>query len=1049
MKKLTWSNAISGRAAREAAAGCRQLGLSCLLLGAVQAGAQVTILSEGFEGAFPAAWATGDAEALNGTTVFWRDVNATYGGEGACSGNWKGHCAGTAYPFGSTEPNPVYPNYMRSFMQQAIDLSGVCSAQLTFCYKIPSIEPCCDSLQVYIDGTQVFFQNNAVAGWTAVTINLNQFIGAVHTLQFLFVSDVSVVGEGAYLDDILVTGNVVPPNDNFASAIPLGGGATGSIGGNNCNSSQEINEPNGRTRTVWYSWTPTSTGCTYFNTVGSAFDTVMGVYTGPGLGSLTTVGINDDALGKGLASRVEFHAIAGTTYWIQMDGFAAAQGNFVLNWGADVTPPFNDNFASAITLSGDSGSFAGSVCAATQEAGEPAFAGGTRTVWYNWTPTISGCVFFNTVGSSFDTVLCAFTGAAVGSLTQVGCNDDSLGKGLRSRVEFQAVAGTTYRIQASGFGGSEGDIVLNWGADTTPPPNDDFANAFFLFGAAGTIAGNVCNATLEAGEPVFAGGNNTMWYSWTPTTAGCVYFSTLGSTFDTVLCVFTGGPVNSLTQVRCNDDSSGKGLRSRVEFQSVPNTTYWIQVSGFNGGFGDTVLTWGADPTAPFNDNFANATFIGGDTGNIVGNNCNATSEVDEPPTAPGGGATIWYNWTAPDSRCYRFRTGGSSFDTVLSVLQGPALNSLFFVAPINDDAVGKGLQSRVEFIAFQGETYWVRVDGFGGAVGDIVLSWEAPPPPANDNFADAEIIAGTSGFVAGSNCNATQQPGEPNGRARTVWYSWTAPDSACVYFSTAGSPFDTWLCIYRGNTFNNLQQVGCNDDAPGKGFNSRVEFSAQAGQKYWIQMDGFAGLMGQFFLTWGPDTTPPSNDNFATPTFLFGDHGRITGNNCNATLEAGEPNLSVGGGLTVWHQWTAPTTASYAFGTRSSGFDTVMCVYRGGPTLGALISLGCNDDAIGKGLQSRVRFDAIAGTTYWIRLDGYQGAFGDIDMWWGCYPENFAINRSGPNAVISWTGAGYQLEATTTLQGPATVWTPIPGASPVSVPLSFANARFFRLLCP
>src|SRR2546426_4676725 len=80
------------------------LGL-CLLLSAQPAPADVTLLLEGFEGNFPAdnGWSVGNANT-NGPAVYWDDVNFSFGGEGAHSGNWKGYCGGSAYSFNSSEP---------------------------------------------------------------------------------------------------------------------------------------------------------------------------------------------------------------------------------------------------------------------------------------------------------------------------------------------------------------------------------------------------------------------------------------------------------------------------------------------------------------------------------------------------------------------------------------------------------------------------------------------------------------------------------------------------------------------------------------------------------------------------------------------------------------------------------------------------------------------------------------------------------------------------------------------------------------------------------
>lgn len=143
-------------------------------------------------------------------------------------------------------------------------------------------------------------------------------------------------------------------------------------------------------------------------------------------------------------------------------------------------PPVNDDFANRIVLTGASGTTTGSNVGATLEAGEPAVdtpgdgVTGTETVWWEWTAPASGMIQLDTFGSTepggsvqLDTVLDVWTGASLGALTLVAANDDG-GSGVNSLVTFSAVAGTTYYIRVNDYGGTPGDIVLNWGAAVIP-----------------------------------------------------------------------------------------------------------------------------------------------------------------------------------------------------------------------------------------------------------------------------------------------------------------------------------------------------------------------------------------------------------------------------------------------------------------------------------------------------------------------------------------------------------------------------------------------------
>ena len=108
------------------------------------------------------------------------------------------------------------------------------------------------------------------------------------------------------------------------------------------------------------------------------------------------------------------------------------------------------------------------------ETGEP--GANDASVWYSWTaPAGAGLTRIDTCSSGFDTVLGVYTGAAVGSLTQVTAPvDDTAGCGVggtRSRVTFTATQGTAYRIvvwgKGTGASTAQGTVALR--LDGAPP----------------------------------------------------------------------------------------------------------------------------------------------------------------------------------------------------------------------------------------------------------------------------------------------------------------------------------------------------------------------------------------------------------------------------------------------------------------------------------------------------------------------------------------------------------------------------------------------------
>lgn len=156
----------------------------------------------------------------------------------------------------------------------------------------------------------------------------------------------------------------------------------------------------------------------------------------------------------------------------------------------------------------------------------------------------------------------------------------------------------------------------------------------------------------------------------------------------------------------------------------------------------------------PVNDNFANATDLPGDSGQLTGQtNVDATLEAGEPANFSGYGThSIWYKITpVADGNVTVSTTGstrtddgnpGAKYDTVLDVFTGSAVNALTLVGG-NDEEPDGGYTSSFTFAATAGTTYYARVlewyDGTAAwaASSAIVINWsgggtvtEPPPPP-------------------------------------------------------------------------------------------------------------------------------------------------------------------------------------------------------------------------------------------------------------------------------------------------------------------------------
>lgn len=545
--------------------------------------------------------------------------------------------------------------------------------------------------------------------------------------------------------------------------------------------------------------------------------------------------------------------------------------------------PVNDNFVAGSVLAPLPAAVNSSNVDATVQGGEPlplasCATGAGRTVWYRVTPAFAGVLALTTVGSDFDTILSVYTGATLGTLTRVDCNDDAPGTGLlTSSLSVVVAPGTLYHIQVAGQNGDSGSLHLE-ASLAQVPANDAFVNATPLL--VPNVNGSSVGATRQAGEPspsCAPDAQASLWFRvQQQAVAGVVSASTAGSVFDTVLALYQGTTLANLQEVACNDDRPDGSLFSQLSGAVAAGSTYYLQLSGHAGATGNWALGVSSGPFAG-NDNFAAAvplTFAA----NANGDTTMASTEPGEPQPAchAATGATVWYSFMPGNNGGVTFTTAGSAFDTVLGLYQGATLASLVPVACNDDEPGGNGLTSRLTAAVVSGQTYHLQIGGFNGDRGVFVLNGTLGPTPPNDAFANG-IVMVPPAAVGGNSVGATVEAGEaaptcsPTAAA-SIWYRVTPVAPGLLDATTVGSSFDTVLTLYSGATLPTLLEVACNDDENPGVKTSRLVTNVVAGTEYHVKVAGFGGAMGAVALsvTVGANTStpvPPTPTSTPTPT--------------------------------------------------------------------------------------------------------------------------------------------------------------------------------------
>lgn len=523
-----------------------------------------------------------------------------------------------------------------------------------------------------------------------------------------------------------------PANDRFISAKPLSG-ILGSISGTTFNATNQVGEPAHAgfdpTHSIWYRWTaPPFVGRAYFSTDGSQFDTVLAAYTGKDLLSLIQVASNNNERDGVTHSFIQFAVIPGTTYWIAIDGVDGSMGSTELEWS---TRPANDDFAAFRVVTNPIGSIRGNSSGAQLEIGEepPVALDATGTVWFAWAATVSGDVTFDTLGSAFNTVLAIYEGNSLDELTYVTGDDDSGGEDGTSKITFYVNAGQRFRIVIAGREGATGEYQLSWSQEIPPPFNDHLAGATELRGFTGQINGANFGATEEPEEPHHGlqATRASVWYSWPAPRPGTVRFTLADPSASMLITVYRGDEPRNLVRVATSDQRPDPA----ASFEAIEGERYQIAVDGDRGAFGSFRIQWTyGDLTSPY-DLFRNAKPLSGFRGTVTTENYYADLENAEPFNAGDpGGKSVWFKWKAPADFRVTLDTGGSNFDTLLSVYTGTGLESGLAKVAANDDADGRTTSS-LKFDAEANQTYYFSVDGSSlqntqpAELGMVVLSFE------------------------------------------------------------------------------------------------------------------------------------------------------------------------------------------------------------------------------------------------------------------------------------------------------------------------------------
>jgi hypothetical protein len=381
-------------------------------------------------------------------------------------------------------------------------------------------------------------------------------------------------------------------------------------------------------------------------------------------------------------------------------------------------------------------------------------------------------------------------------------------------------------------------------------------------------------------------------------------------------------------------------------------------------------LVFAASAFAQASDNCSDAP-VG--TGTVAFDLSAATNDGTATCGLSAGSADQWFRYVAPATGNARFSTcGGAGFDTVLSAFDGCGGTQLV----CNDDSCG--LQSSIAVAVTTGQTVWVRIAGYNGAIGSgsVTITDPSGGPVANDNCGSATVVtAGTYPFSTEDASNDGTGSCGGSDTSPDVWYRYVAPGAGVATFETCGSSFDTVLSAFDscGGT-----ELLCNDDACG--LQSRVRVNMTAGQVVLIRVAGFVGRTGVGTLTVADPVPGPANDNCANAIAVTS--GSSTQYDTNGSSRDGLASCDVDGTGDIWYRYTPTASGEVNVSVSNTTADVDISLFD-----------GCGGTELACSFTGSTNVIVAAGTAYLIRLSN---SFGDD-------PSSGSLDVGTPTAVVVW----------------------------------------------
>lgn len=301
---------------------------------------------------------------------------------------------------------------------------------------------------------------------------------------------------------------------------------------------------------------------------------------------------------------------------------------------------------------------------------------------------------------------------------------------------------------------------------------------------------------------------------------------------------------NSGSPIWRDDDGPARIIGVHCCGSAIAQLNWGPRLRGDNLDIIEGWLNWQPPPEPDPADDFGMQVLPPG-SGSLTADNFGATRQLTEPNhCGQQTGRSLWWRWRAPVTRQVQFHLASDSFDPVLAIYQGEALDAL--------DGLGCSTGSPTSLsIDGNPQADWhLAIDGIDRTEGEFELGW-AIEAPGNDEPGAAWPLIDNEGSQSADSWGAGLEPTQADRVCGVevdgaVW--WRVDElvtAALASFSATAASADLVLALLAAGQDLAEPPLAC---AGGQG-QASLNVALESGAAYWLMVG--TGSESDFDLTW------------------------------------------------------------------------------------------------------------------------------------------------------------------------------------------------------